>query len=47
MTQDTQDSQPVDSSDQDLIDENMQLFIYGNLTIRDVDTGEILVNQRF
>lgn len=34
---------PVDETD---IDENMNLFIYGNLMIRDVDTGEILVNQR-
>jgi hypothetical protein len=29
------------------IDEDMKLFIYGNLMIRDADTGEILVNQRF
>ena len=31
----------------DEVDENMSLFIYGNLKIRDVQTGEILVNQRF
>lgn len=31
----------------DTVDENMNLFIYGNITIRDVDTGEVLVNQRF
>lgn len=35
---------PVESND---IDENMSLFIYGNIKIRDVETGEILVNQRF
>jgi len=35
---------PVNNSD---IDENMSLFIYGNIKIKDVDTGEILVNQRF
>lgn len=29
------------------IDENMNLFIYGNVKIRDVITGEVLVNQRF
>lgn len=29
------------------IDENMSLFVYGNIKIRDVETGEILVNQRF
>lgn len=34
----------VDDTD---VDENMNLFIYGNLLIRDVDTGEILVNKRF
>ena len=29
------------------VDENMSLFVYGNLLIKDVDTGEILVNKRF
>lgn len=29
------------------VDENMSLFIYGNIKIRDVQTDEILVNQRF
>jgi hypothetical protein len=47
MDDDTKDQvlgpMPVDETD---IDENMNLFIYGNLIIRDVDTGEILVNQR-
>lgn len=28
------------------IDENMHLFVYGNLTIKDVETGETLVNKR-
>lgn len=29
------------------IDENMHLFLFGNIKIRDVDTDEILVNKRF
>ena len=28
-------------------DENMQVMIYGNITIRDVTSGEILLNKRF
>lgn len=32
---------------EDIVDENMSLFIYGNIKIRDVVTGEILINQRF
>lgn len=35
---------PVKTDD---IDENMSLFIYGNIKIKDVETGEILINQRF
>jgi hypothetical protein len=35
------------SVDDSMIDENMSLFIFGNIKIRDVDTGEVLVNQRF
>lgn len=29
------------------IDENMSLLVYGNIKIRDIDTGELLVNKRF
>lgn len=29
-----------------MIDENMHLFVYGNLLIKDVETGETLVNKR-
>jgi len=35
------------SVENDSVDENMSLFIYGNIQIKDVETGEILVNQRF
>lgn len=28
-------------------DENLSIFVYGNIKIRDVDTGEIVVNLRF
>jgi len=28
-------------------DDDMHLMIYGNLKIRDVESGEILVNKRF
>jgi hypothetical protein len=27
-------------------DENLGIMIYGNIKIRDIDTGKILVNQR-
>lgn len=33
--------------EKELPDENMHLFVYGNLTIRDVETGTILVNKSF
>lgn len=39
-------TEPVKTENND-VDENMSLFIYGNIKIKDVDTGEILVNQRF
>lgn len=39
-------NEPVKTDDSE-VDENMTLFIYGNLKIKDVETGEILVNQRF
>ena len=43
-----QDPTPVPGPEKEAdIDENMNLFIYGNLLIRDVDTGEVLVNHRF
>lgn len=45
-TDDTANSQEVAIPEAD-IDENMSLFIYGNVKIRDVVTGELLVNQRF
>lgn len=28
-------------------DENMHLFVYGNLLIKDAETGETLVNKSF
>lgn len=38
----------LDSTEKDLTnsDENMHLFVYGNLKIIDKETGEILVNKR-
>lgn len=33
--------------DDSVVDEDMNLFIYGNILIRDIDTGEVLVNKRF
>jgi hypothetical protein len=36
------------AEDKDVLpDENLGLFIYGNIKIRDADTGELLVNMRF
>jgi hypothetical protein len=49
MDDNAKDNDPVPTPiepEENSIDENMHLFIYGNLMIRDVDTGEILVNQR-
>lgn len=48
MSDDTKENDPVviEVAD-DEVDENMSLFIYGNIKIMDVDTGEILVNKRF
>lgn len=43
-SQETIDVAVVDDTE---VDENMNLFVYGNLLIKDVDTGEILVNKRF
>jgi hypothetical protein len=45
---DEKDKDPVvPAEDQETLpDENMGLFIYGNIKIRDVDTGELLINMR-
>ncbi len=41
-------NQTETADDQETLpDENMNLFIYGNIKIRDLDTGELLVNMRF
>lgn len=49
MHMDEKDENPTEpTGDRDAPpDENMSLFIYGNIKIRDVDTGELLVNMRF
>lgn len=52
MTQDDKDDKGAELTDVDAAeasepDENMRIFIYGNIKIRDVGTGEILVNKRF
>ena len=39
-------NEPVQEDDS-IVDENTTLFIFGNIKIKDVETGEILVNQRF
>lgn len=33
--------------DKPVCDEDAHLMIYGNIKIRDIDTDDILVNQRF
>lgn len=47
MDDQIKDDQPKPEAQDDEPDENMRLFLYGNIKIRDVDTGEILVNKRF
>lgn len=39
--------EPREESQEEMPDENMQLFIYGNLMIKDVESDEILVNKSF
>lgn len=34
-------------NDPKISDENMHLFVYGNLKIIDKDTGELLINKPF
>ena len=41
---DNKEVEPVEDSN---IDENMNLFVFGNIKIKDIETGEILVNLRF
>jgi hypothetical protein len=35
------------NNNQDSLNENMHLFVYGNLKISDKETGQILVNKPF
>lgn len=35
------------NDNKDTLNENMHLFVYGNLKIIDKDTGQILVNKPF
>lgn len=46
---DNHNDQTLDTQieEDDTPDEDMHLFVYGNLTIRDADSGEILVNKSF
>jgi len=44
MTKETAKT-PINSSDTQR-DEDLGIMIYGNVKIRDIDTGKILVNQR-
>ena len=50
MTQDTNSSninEQKKSMRESLPDENMPVFVYGNIVIRDVETGNILVKKSF
>ena len=42
-----EDKTDVNDADKSLPDEDAQLFVYGNITIRDVESGDVLVNQSF
>lgn len=37
----------IQSAPAPMPDENMHLFVYGNVTIRDVESGDVLVNKSF
>ena len=42
------DNRNIDKKEsQEPCDENMHLMVYGNLKIKDVKTGEVLVNKPF
>lgn len=46
--QDKNEEQNVDKIDDDTIpDEQMHLFVYGNILIKDPESGDILVNKSF
>ncbi len=50
MTDKEKDNPPVENENADqqpMPDENMHLFVYGNLLIRDVESGQTLVNKSF
>lgn len=44
-----EDKTPVEPevNQQPMPDENMHLFVYGNLLIKDVESGQTLVNKSF
>lgn len=37
----------ADIEDSTIPDEQMHLFVYGNILIKDPESGDILVNKRF
>lgn len=39
--------EPEINDQQSMPDENMHLFVYGNLLIKDVESGQTLVNKSF
>lgn len=44
-----QDIEPenVEHNDDTTPDDTMHLFVYGNLLIKDIETGQVLVNKSF
>ena len=39
--------EPKVEEQQELTDEHMHLFVYGNLLIKDIESGQTLVNKSF
>lgn len=47
LEKNNKETKQISSKDSTISDEDMHLFVYGNLKIIDKETGEVLVNQPF
>lgn len=45
--EDTPEPVETETNEKNMPDENMHLFVYGNLLIKDVESGQTLVNKSF
>ena len=45
--EESKETAEAETNEKAIPDENMHLFVYGNLLIKDAETGETLVNKSF